>query len=36
MSPGIIGSAVTFTADGATGQIDEYIWNFGDNTPISK
>ena len=28
MSPGIIASAVTFTADGATGQIDEYIWNF--------
>ena len=36
MSPWIVDSAVTFTADGATGQIDEYIWNFWDNTPISK
>ncbi len=28
MSPGVIATPITFTADGATGQIDEYIWNF--------
>jgi PKD repeat protein len=28
MSPGIIGTPITFTADGATGQIEEYIWSF--------
>jgi PKD domain len=36
MSPAIIATPITFTADGATGQIEEYIWNYGDNTPVSK
>ena len=36
MSPGIVATPITLTADGVTGQIDEYIWNFGDNTPVSK
>jgi PKD repeat protein len=36
MSPGVIAMPITFTAEGATGQIEEYIWNFWDNTPISK
>jgi PKD repeat protein len=36
MSPGIIGIPITFIADGTTGQIEEYIWNFWDNTPTSK
>jgi len=28
MSPGIINTPVDFTADGATGQIEEWIWSF--------
>ncbi|NRH21150.1 PKD domain-containing protein [Candidatus Gracilibacteria bacterium] len=36
MSPGIINNPVDFVADKATGQIEEWIWNFGDNTPIIK
>jgi PKD repeat protein len=27
---------VDFTADGTTGQIEEWIWNFGDGTEIAK
>lgn len=36
MSPGVINTPVDFTADGATGQIEEWIWSFWDNTPVSK
>ena len=36
MSPWIIDTPVDFIADKATGQIEEWIWNFWDNTPISK
>ena len=36
MSPGVINSPVDFIADGTTGQIEEWIWNFWDNTPIAK
>jgi PKD repeat protein len=28
MSPGFTGAPVDFIADGATGQIEEWIWNF--------
>lgn len=34
MSPGVVGIPTDFVADETTGQIEEYIWNFGDNTPI--
>jgi PKD repeat protein len=36
MSPWFTGAPVDFIADGATGQIEEWIWNFGDNTPAEK
>ncbi len=36
MSPGVINTPVDFTADGTTGQIEEWIWNFGDGTEIAK
>ena len=36
MSPGVINTPVDFIADGTTGQIEEWLWNFGDNTPIGK
>lgn len=36
MSPGVINMPVNFIADQSTGQIESYIWNFGDNTPISR
>jgi PKD repeat protein len=36
MSPGFTGAPVDFIADGATGQIEEWIWNFWDNTPAEK
>lgn len=36
MSPGVINTPVDFIADGTTGQIEEWIWNFWDNTPIAK
>lgn len=26
---------VDFTAAGTTGQVEDYLWNFNDNTPIS-
>jgi PKD repeat protein len=36
ITPGTIGNAVDFEALGTNGQIEEYIWNFGDNTPTSR
>lgn len=36
MSPWIINNPVDFVADKATWQIEEWIWNFWDNTPIIK
>lgn len=36
MSPGVIDTPITFIADGSNGQIEDYIWNFWDNTPVSK
>lgn len=35
LSPGIINQTIDFKADGTTGQVEDYLWNFGDNTPIS-
>ena len=32
----VIGNPIDFEANGTTGQIEEYIWNFGDNTPVSR
>jgi hypothetical protein len=31
-----INTPVDFTADGTTGEIEEWIWNFGDNTAVAK
>ena len=36
ISPGTVWSAVDFESVGTTGQIEDYIWNFGDNTPVSR
>ena len=36
MSPWVINTPVDFIADGTTGSIEEWIWNFGDNTPVQK
>lgn len=35
LSPGIINQTVDFRAEGTTGQVEDYLWNFGDNTPVS-
>jgi PKD repeat protein len=35
MAP-VINTPVDFTADGTTWEIEEWIWNFGDNTPVAK
>ena len=35
LSPGIKNSPVDFEATGTTGEIEDYLWNFGDNTPVS-
>ena len=34
LSPAEAGKPVDFKATNTTGQIEEYIWNFGDNTPV--
>lgn len=34
LSPATVDNPVDFIAEGTNGQIDEYIWNFGDNTDI--
>lgn len=36
MSPGVVGTPIDMTADGATGQIEEWIWNYGDDTPVMR
>jgi hypothetical protein len=36
IQPGVIGNSIDFEALGTTGQIEDYIWNFGDNTPVSR
>ncbi len=33
MSPGITWTAVDFSAENTTGQIEDYVWSFWDNTP---
>ena len=35
LTPGVAGSPTDFDASGTNGQIDDYIWNFGDNTSIA-
>lgn len=35
LSPGIVNQTVDFRAEGTSGQVEDYLWNFGDNTPIS-
>ena len=35
LNPGITWSPVDFDATGTNGQIEDYIWNFADNTPVS-
>ncbi len=35
-SPGIVGSTIDFQTIDTNGQIQEYIWNFGDNTPTIR
>lgn len=36
INPGTAGNPVDFEAAGTNGQISDYVWNFGDNTPISR
>lgn len=36
LTPGIVGNPVDFDASGTNGQIEEYIWNFWDNTPVAR
>lgn len=36
ISPWIVGNTIDFEANGTTGQIEDYIWNFWDNTPVSR
>lgn len=36
INPGIIGSTIDFEANGTNGQVQEYIWNFGDNSPVMR
>jgi PKD repeat protein len=36
IQPGIAGNTIDFEAAGTTGQIEGYVWNFGDNTPVSR
>ena len=33
ISPAITWTAVDFSADNTTGQIEDYVWSFWDNTP---
>lgn len=34
LSPWITGKTVDFQATGTNWQIEDYLWNFGDNTPV--
>lgn len=36
MSTGIVGASIDFEAAGTNGQVQEYIWNFWDNTPTTR
>ena len=36
LSPATVGNPVDFIASDTTGQIDTYIWNFGDNTSTGR
>ncbi len=36
LTPGISGNPVDFDASGTNGQIEDYIWNFWDNTPVAR
>lgn len=36
ITPGTVGNAVDFEALWTNGQIEEYIWTFGDNTPVDR
>lgn len=35
LTPWTSGSPIDFDASGTNGQIEDYIWNFGDNTPVA-
>ncbi len=36
INPGIIGTTIDFEAKGTNGQVQEYIWDFGDNSPVGR
>jgi hypothetical protein len=36
MSPWVVGTPIDMIADKATGQIEEWIWNYGDDTPVMR
>jgi PKD repeat protein len=36
LSPWIVGSSIDFEALWTNGQVEEYLWNFWDNTPIVR
>lgn len=35
ITPWVVNSTIDFEAKGTVWQIDDYIWNFGDNTPLT-
>jgi PKD repeat protein len=36
IQPGIVWNTIDFEAAGTTWQIEDYVWNFGDNTQVSR
>lgn len=36
LSPGTINAPIDFSATNSNGQIEDYIWSFGDNTPTLR
>jgi PKD repeat protein len=36
IQPGISWNPIDFEAAGTTWQVEDYVWNFGDNTPVSR
>ena len=36
LSPAIVSIPVDFSVIGESGQVEGYIWNFGDNTPTER
>ncbi|PID83780.1 hypothetical protein CSB09_04415 [Candidatus Gracilibacteria bacterium] len=36
LSPATVGNPVDFIAEGTNGQVESYIWNFGDNSNIQS